>query len=39
VFSGPQEQFWQQAGVENSSAGAFERAFVRFLDLQAEAAS
>ena len=32
VFSGPQEQFWQQAGVENSSTGAFERAFVRFLD-------
>ena len=39
VFSGSQEQFWQQAGVENSSTGAFERAFVRFLDLQAEAAS
>jgi ABC-2 type transport system ATP-binding protein len=39
VFSGPQEQFWQQAGVENSSTGAFERAFVRFLELQAEAAS
>jgi ABC-2 type transport system ATP-binding protein len=39
VFSGPQEQFWQQAGVENSSTGAFERAFLRFLDLQAEEAS
>ena len=35
----PQEAFWQQAGVENSSTGAFERAFVRFLDLQAEPAS
>jgi len=37
VFAGRQEQFWQEAGVENSSVGAFERAFVRFLDLQAEA--
>jgi ABC-2 type transport system ATP-binding protein len=37
VFSGRQEQFWEEAGIENSSAGAFERAFVRFLDRQAEA--
>jgi ABC-2 type transport system ATP-binding protein len=37
VFAGAQDAFWQQAGVENSSTGAFERAFVRFLDLQAEA--
>jgi ABC-2 type transport system ATP-binding protein len=39
VFAGAQETFWEQAGVENSSTGAFERAFVRFLDLQAHAAS
>jgi ABC-2 type transport system ATP-binding protein len=32
VFAGPQQEFWERAGVENSSAGAFERAFVRFLD-------
>jgi ABC-2 type transport system ATP-binding protein len=32
VFAGEQGEFWQRAGVENSSAGAFERAFVRFLD-------
>jgi ABC-2 type transport system ATP-binding protein len=38
VFAGAQEHFWQQAGVENSSTGAFERAFVRFLDAQAEGA-
>jgi ABC-2 type transport system ATP-binding protein len=37
VFAGRQEQFWQEAGIEGSSAGAFERAFVRFLDRQAEA--
>jgi ABC-2 type transport system ATP-binding protein len=35
VFAGSQDAFWQQAGVENTSTGAFERAFVRFLDLQA----
>jgi ABC-2 type transport system ATP-binding protein len=39
VFAGAQEAFWEQAGVENSSTGAFERAFVRFLDLQAHATS
>jgi ABC-2 type transport system ATP-binding protein len=39
VFAGRQEQFWQEAGIEGSSAGAFERAFVRFLDRQAEARS
>jgi ABC-2 type transport system ATP-binding protein len=39
VFAGAQETFWAQAGVENSSTGAFERAFVRFLDLQAHASS
>ena len=32
VFAGAQEEFWERAGVENSSTGAFERAFVRFLD-------
>jgi ABC-2 type transport system ATP-binding protein len=32
VFAGPQQEFWERAGVENPSAGAFERAFVRFLD-------
>jgi ABC-2 type transport system ATP-binding protein len=37
VFAGAQDAFWQQAGVENTSAGAFERAFVRFLDMQSEA--
>jgi ABC-2 type transport system ATP-binding protein len=39
VFAGAQDAFWQEAGVENSSTGAFERAFVRFLDLQAAEAS
>ena len=32
VFAGGQEEFWERAGVENSSTGAFEQAFVRFLD-------
>jgi ABC-2 type transport system ATP-binding protein len=32
VFAGPQDEFWERAGVENSSTGAFEQAFVRFLD-------
>jgi ABC-2 type transport system ATP-binding protein len=39
VFAGSQDAFWQQAGVENTSTGAFERAFVRFLDLQAGSAA
>jgi ABC-2 type transport system ATP-binding protein len=34
VFAGPQQEFWERAGVEGSSAGAFERAFVRFLELR-----
>jgi ABC-2 type transport system ATP-binding protein len=32
VFAGAQQAFWTQAGVENTGTGAFERAFVRFLD-------
>jgi ABC-2 type transport system ATP-binding protein len=32
VFAGEQQAFWAQAGVENTSTGAFEQAFVRFLD-------
>jgi ABC-2 type transport system ATP-binding protein len=32
VFAGAQQEFWERAGVENSSSGAFEQAFVRFLD-------
>ncbi len=36
VFSGAQEAFWERAGVENTSTGAFERAFVRFLEIQSE---
>jgi ABC-2 type transport system ATP-binding protein len=39
VFAGSQDAFWRQAGVENTSTGAFERAFVRFLDLQAGSAA
>jgi ABC-2 type transport system ATP-binding protein len=39
VFAGAQEAFWQEAGVEDTSAGAFELAFVRFLDRQAGAAA
>ena len=39
VFAGAQEAFWEQAGVENSGTGAFERAFVRFLDQQSEAST
>jgi ABC-2 type transport system ATP-binding protein len=38
VFAGAQQEFWARAGVEDGSAGAFERAFVRFLDEQAGAA-
>ena len=37
VFAGAQEEFWRRAGVEGSSAGAFERAFVRFLEERARA--
>jgi ABC-2 type transport system ATP-binding protein len=37
VFAGAQEEFWRRAGVEGSSAGAFERAFVRFLEERAAA--
>ena len=35
--SGAQEAFWERAGVENTSTGAFERAFVRFLEIQSAA--
>jgi ABC-2 type transport system ATP-binding protein len=35
VFAGGQQEFWERAGIEGSSAGAFEQAFVQFLEERA----